>query len=121
MLVPSVNQKLICLFSLQLIFKRGTIQKLNIYKGGSSRMANHKSAKKRIEISARQNLENKRVRSALKTQLKKFNAAVDANENVDALVKETISVIDGAASKGVIHKNAASRKKSQVAKKAVKA
>jgi len=84
-------------------------------------MANHKSAKKRIEITARQNLENKRVKSALKTQLKKFNAAVDAKENVETLLKETISVIDGAASKGVIHKNAANRKKSQVAKKAAQA
>ncbi|MEX1377969.1 MAG: 30S ribosomal protein S20 [Eubacteriales bacterium] len=85
-------------------------------------MANHKSAKKRIEVSARQNLENKRVRSALKTQLKKFYAALDANDkDIDAILKQTISAIDSAASKGVIHKNAASRKKSQVAKKVASA
>ena len=85
-------------------------------------MANHKSAKKRIEVSARQNLENKRVRSALKTQLKKFNVALDEKDkDIDAILKQTISAIDSAASKGVIHKNAANRKKSQVAKKVANA
>ena len=85
-------------------------------------MANHKSAKKRIEVSARQNLENKTVRSALKTQLKKFNVALDEKDkDIDAILKQTISAIDSAASKGVIHKNAANRKKSQVAKKVANA
>ncbi len=85
-------------------------------------MANHKSAEKRMQVSARQNLENKMVKSALKTQLKKFNAALEANDkDIDAILKQTISAIDNAASKGVIHKNAANRKKSQVAKKVVKA
>jgi len=85
-------------------------------------MANHKSAKKRIDVSARQNLENKRVKSALKTQLKKFDTALDAKDkDIDSILKQTISAIDNAASKGVIHKNAASRKKSQVAKKVASA
>lgn len=85
-------------------------------------MANHKSAKKRIVVSARQNLENKRVKSALKTQLKKFNAALDAKDkDIETILKQTISIIDNAASKGVIHKNTANRKKSQVAKKVAKA
>lgn len=85
-------------------------------------MANHKSAEKRILVSARQNLENKRVKSALKTQLKKFEAAVESKDkDIDAILKQTISAIDSAATKGVIHKNAANRKKSQVAKKVAKA
>lgn len=85
-------------------------------------MANHKSAEKRILVSARQNMENKRVRSALKTQLKKFEAAVESKDkDIDAILKQTISAIDNAASKGVIHKNAANRKKSRVAKKVAKA
>ena len=85
-------------------------------------MANHKSAKKRIEVSARQNMENKRIKSALKTQIKKFNVALDENDkDIDALLKQTISAIDSAATKGVIHKNAANRKKSQVAKKVAQA
>jgi len=85
-------------------------------------MANHKSAKKRIEVSARQNMENKRIKSALKTQLKKFNVALDEKDkDIDAILKQTISAIDSAATKGVIHKNAANRKKSQVAKKVAKA
>lgn len=85
-------------------------------------MANHKSAKKRIEVSARQSMENKKVRSALKTQLKKFNVALDEKDkDIDAILKQTISVIDNAGSKGVIHKNTANRKKSQVAKKVLRA
>lgn len=85
-------------------------------------MANHKSAEKRILVSARQNMENKRVRSALKTQLKKFEAAVESKDkDIDAILKQTISAIDNAASKGVIHKNAANRKKSRVTKKVAKA
>lgn len=85
-------------------------------------MANHKSAKKRILVSARQNMENKRVKSALKTQLKKFDAALESNDkDIDVILKQTISAIDSAATKGVIHKNAANRKKSQVAKKVAKA
>ena len=85
-------------------------------------MANHKSAKKRIEVSARQNMENKRIKSALKTQIKKFNVALDEKDkDIDAILKQTISAIDSAATKGVIHKNAANRKKSQVAKKVAQA
>ena len=85
-------------------------------------MANHKSTKKRILITARQNLENRMVRSALKTQYKKLDSAIESNdENLATICNETISAIDKAAAKGVIHKNAANRKKAQVAKKAANA
>lgn len=81
-------------------------------------MANHKSAKKRIDISARQNMENRIVRNGLRSQLKKLDAAInDSNENLAEIFKTTIGAIDKAASKGVIHKNAANRKKAQAAKK----
>lgn len=85
-------------------------------------MANHKSTKKRIEVTARQSLENKRVRSALKTKMKKFDIALEEKDkNIEQILRDTISAVDNAASKGVIHKNAANRKKSRVAKKVAKA
>lgn len=82
------------------------------------KMANIKSAKKRIKVIAKKSEQNLRIRSAYKTQLKKFDAAV-ASADVDAakaLVGETVSVVDGAVAKGIIHKNKANRKKAQISK-----
>lgn len=56
--------------------------------------------------------------SALRTQLKKFDAAVAANDNVEAMYVSTVKKVDEAASKGLIHKNKANRTKAQLAKKA---
>ena len=85
-------------------------------------MANHKSTKKRILVTARQNLENRVVRSALRTQYKKLDSAIENNDsNLEVISNETISAIDKAAAKGVIHKNTANRKKAQVAKKVANA
>lgn len=85
-------------------------------------MANIKSAEKRIEVTKRNNLRNRMVKSALKTQLKKFDAAVAAGESetVSALLPAVSSAIDKAARKGVIHKNAANHKKAQLATMASK-
>lgn len=75
-------------------------------------MANIKSAKKRINTIARRREENKLVKSSLRTQIKKFKKAIDAKnvELAEALLKDTISKIDAARSKGVLHKNNASNK-----------
>ncbi|MCD7796140.1 MAG: 30S ribosomal protein S20 [Clostridiales bacterium] len=82
-------------------------------------MPNIKSAKKRVKINATKAANNKAANSALKTAIKKANAAIDANaENKDALVKEAIKKINQAAAKNLIHKNCAARKKSALAKKA---
>ena len=81
-------------------------------------MANIKSAKKRILVTQRQTLENKMVRSDMRTVIK--NARIAMNENSDdkdAKVKLAIKKIDKAVKKGIIHKNNAARKKSQLAKK----
>ena len=75
-------------------------------------MPNIKSAMKRDEKSKLQNLKNKAEKSALKTNLKKFDAAV-AEGNRDAAV----STVDSAVSKGLIHKNNAAHKKSAMAQK----
>ncbi len=75
-------------------------------------MANIKSAKKRINTIARKKEENKLVRSSLRTQIKKYKKAL-AEKDVtlaETLLKETVSKIDAARSKGILHKNTASNK-----------
>ena len=75
-------------------------------------MANIKSAKKRIDTIKRQRNENKLIKSTLSTSIKKFKKLLTANEleKAEAQLKETISLIDKAQSKGVLHKNNASNK-----------
>ncbi len=82
-------------------------------------MANIKSAKKRIKITEKKTEQNKIIRSTLKTQIKKFNAAVSSEkpENPEALYRETVSSVDKAVTKGIIHKNKAGHAKQQLAKK----
>ncbi len=83
-------------------------------------MANHKSAIKRIRQTARRYERNKATRSSLRTNLKKFRAtAASSNSNeVSGLLNPTISLVDKAVQKGVIHRNKANRIKSSLAKAA---
>lgn len=82
-------------------------------------MANIKSAKKRVIVNRNRAERNKSRSSALKTQIKKANAAIEANSaDKDQIVTETFKKIDQAAAKGLIHKNNAANKKSALAKKA---
>ncbi len=81
-------------------------------------MANIKSAKKRVLVSKVRNQRNKAIKSSVKTAIKKVEAAV-AEKNAEAAkaaLLEATSVIDKAATKGVYHKNNASRKVSRLAK-----
>ena len=80
-------------------------------------MPNIKSAKKRVELSRISNEKNKQAKSVLKTALKKFDAAVAAGEAVEAAYKTAVKTIDQGVAKGILHKNAAARKKSQLTKK----
>ncbi|MDO5558814.1 MAG: 30S ribosomal protein S20 [Oscillospiraceae bacterium] len=81
-------------------------------------MPNIKSAMKRVKVQKVKSENNKARKTNLKTVLKKADQAVMANAaDKDAAVKLAIKKVDQAASKGLIHKNAASRKKSQLAKK----
>ena len=82
-------------------------------------MANIKSAKKRIKVTEVKTLKNRMIKSALKTSIKKFEAAVEAknNEEAKALYTSVVKSLDMAASKGVVHKNMAARKKSRLAAK----
>lgn len=75
-------------------------------------MANIKSAKKRINTINRQKAENKLIKSTLSTYIKKFKTLLTAGEieKAEVQLKETISYIDSACSKGILHKNNAARK-----------
>ena len=80
-------------------------------------MPNIKSAIKRVKVSKTKNLQNRVKKSELRTTLRTFNEAIQANSSDAAeLLKATIKKVDQAASKNLIHKNAASRKKSQLTK-----
>ncbi len=82
-------------------------------------MPNIKSAKKRVLLSRAAGEQNKAAKSALKTTLKKFDAAVTAGDaaQTDAAYKAAVKSIDQAARKGILHKNNAAHKKSSIAKK----
>ena len=81
-------------------------------------MTPNKSAKKRVLVTEKKNSQNKMIKSAVKTAIKKYNAALAAGDVAEAekLLPETVSIIDSAASKGIIHKNNAANKKSALAK-----
>ena len=81
-------------------------------------MANIKSQIKRNRQTIVRTERNKAVRSELKTRTKNATtAAVEGAENAAELVRAAQKRIDSAASKGVIHKNAAARRKSRLTKK----
>ena len=77
-------------------------------------MPNIKSAKKRVLVNRTKAMQNKVAKSALKTTLKKFDAAVeDGNRSeADQAYKVAVHAVDQAASKGLLHRNNAARKKS---------
>ncbi|MBR0141479.1 MAG: 30S ribosomal protein S20 [Ruminococcus sp.] len=81
-------------------------------------MPNIKSAKKRVKVNATKAAANKSRKSELKTLLKKADIAVAENSaNKEDAVKVAIKRVDQACAKGLMHKNKAARKKSQLAKK----
>ena len=85
-------------------------------------MPNIKSAKKRVKVSEKKALRNRMIKNGMRTSLKKFSTVVaDESANAAAQLSKTTSAIDKAAAKGVIHKNAANRKKARLAKQLAKA
>ena len=81
-------------------------------------MPNIKSAIKRVKVTEKKNLRNRINRSILKTTLKKYQTVIDAKDAATAekMLPMTSGAIDRALSKGVLHRNAAARKKAQIAK-----
>ena len=79
-------------------------------------MPNHKSAKKRVRQSARRRIINQNNRTRLRGSIKKLRSALEggnANES-SSLLPATVSQIDKAVQKGVLHRNTAARHKSRL-------
>ncbi len=85
-------------------------------------MPNIKSAKKRVKVIEKKTLINMQHKTALKTAIKKFEAAAEAGNAEDAkvLFNNAVKKIDQCANKGLLHMNKAARKKSQLALKLAK-
>jgi len=78
-------------------------------------MPNHKSAEKRVRQNEKRRDINRGNRGRLRTSIKKLRTALAAGgADAAALLPETISTIDKAVQKGVLHKNAAARYKSRL-------
>ncbi len=82
-------------------------------------MPNIKSAKKRVLVNNKKTEQNKIIRSAFRTEIKKVDALLKENKIEEAKValNEAFAVIDSAASKNIIHPNNAANKKARLAKK----
>jgi len=82
-------------------------------------MPNIKSAIKRVKTSNKRNEQNAAQKSALRTSIKTFEVAVENNdvEAAKAALATATKKLDKAVTKGLIHKNVASRKKSRLTKK----
>lgn len=79
-------------------------------------MPNHKSAEKRVRQTLKRNAINKNNQSRLRTQIKKLRAALTSGDKAQSteLLVPTISSIDKAVNKGILHKNTAARYKSRL-------
>ncbi|MFO7263138.1 MAG: 30S ribosomal protein S20 [Bacillaceae bacterium G1] len=82
-------------------------------------MANIKSSKKRIKIAERNRIRNVSIRSALRTYMKRYEAALASGDlsKAEEELKLVVRKLDKAVTKGVIHKNKAARHKSALMKK----
>ena len=82
-------------------------------------MANIKSAKKRVKVIAVKTMRNKAVKTQLKTEMKKYEAALATGDMAaaQAAYKSAVKKLDQAAAHGIISKNKAARKKSRYALK----
>lgn len=80
-------------------------------------MANTKSAQKRIRSNQRKHDRNQAYKSQVKTMLKKAEQTIFAGKPDDEAIRSAISTLDKAATKGIIHKNNAARRKSRLIKK----
>lgn len=81
-------------------------------------MPNIKSAKKRVKVIAKKTLSNKAANSALKTSIKKANAAIlDNSADKNEVFRAAVKKIDQAHAKGILPKNTAARRKSVLAKR----
>jgi small subunit ribosomal protein S20 len=90
-----------------------------IDKKENQKLANHKSALKRARQNTVRQARNKESKSRIKNNIKKVMTAIEdnAHDSAKAALKTAQSIIDKASKKGVIHKRAASRKISHLARR----
>jgi len=81
-------------------------------------MANSKQQEKRVRTAARQRLENLRYRTQIKTLFRRLGEAAEGGdaERIGDAHRRLVVLLDRAASRNAIHRNAAARKKSQAAR-----
>lgn len=79
-------------------------------------MPNHKSAEKRVRQNEKRREVNRNNKSQLRTQIKKLRTVIGTSDSTQSqeLLNPTISLIDKAVNKGVLHKNTAARYKSRL-------
>jgi small subunit ribosomal protein S20 len=79
-------------------------------------MPNHKSAEKRVRQNEKRRVINRNNQSRLRTQVKKLRSSLEGGDKQQSqdLLSPTISLIDKAVNKGVLHKNTAARYKSRL-------
>lgn len=82
-------------------------------------MANTPTARKRMRQIAKRTLRNKAVKGKMKSKIKRFEESLQSGdpEMAYASLQEAIKAIDKAAAKGIVHKNNAARKKSQLTRR----
>lgn len=86
-------------------------------------MPNVKSAAKRVKITQKRTLRNARLKSSLRTTIRRFNEAISGatSEEAKGALHKALVAIDKAVTKGILHKNAAARKKSRLTRRFNKA
>jgi small subunit ribosomal protein S20 len=86
-------------------------------------MPNHKSAEKRVRQNERRRVINRSNRTKLRTSIKNLRSALKGGDTnkVGALLPKTVSEIDKAVQKGVLHRNAAARHKARLTVRATQA
>lgn len=82
-------------------------------------MPNIKSAAKRVRVTEKRTLRNRQVKATMRTAIRQYLQTLESGsrEVAEASLRNAVSQIDRAASKGVIHKNQAARKKSRLSKR----
>ncbi len=84
-------------------------------------MATSRSAEKRIRVNRTKRDRNMSAKSSLRTTIRRYEAALEHDPaNAPALLDKAVRALDKAAAKGIIHKNAAARKKSRLTKNLAK-
>ncbi len=98
-------------------FSDAHVQSIHELYGRSDTLANTKSALKRIRTSENRRLRNSSYNARLKTMVKKAEQTIASGALDQKAIITALSTLDKAASKGVIHRNNAARRKSRLMKK----